>query len=74
MIIPTEPIGSIPRPGYFIEAMGAHGTEGRLCCRLDPSRGLLRAFVELNNAVLGRFSEAERGRIGVRTCPGPTGR
>ena len=45
-------------------------TEGRLCCKLDPSRGLLRAFVELNNAVLGRFSEAERSRIGVHTCPG----
>ena len=25
MIIPTEPIGSIPRPGYLIEAMTAHG-------------------------------------------------
>jgi len=45
-------------------------TEGRLCCKLDPSRGLLRAFVELNNAVLDRFSDAERGRIGVHTCPG----
>ena len=45
-------------------------TEGRLSCKLDPSRGLLRAFVELNNAVLGRFSEAERSRIGVHTCPG----
>ena len=22
--IPTEPIGSVPRPGYLIEAMGAH--------------------------------------------------
>ena len=29
MIIPTEPIGSIPRPGYLIDAMGAHGA-GRL--------------------------------------------
>ncbi len=29
MLIPTEPIGSIPRPGYLIEAMGAHGA-GRL--------------------------------------------
>ena len=45
-------------------------TEGRLCCKLDPSRGLLRAFVELINAVLGRFFEAERSRIGVHTCPG----
>ncbi len=29
MIIPTEPIGSIPRPDYLIDAVGAHGA-GRL--------------------------------------------
>lgn len=45
-------------------------TEGRLCCKLDPSRGLLKSFVALNNEVLERFSEAERVRIGVHTCPG----
>jgi len=45
-------------------------TEGRLACKLDPSRGLLRQFVELNNAVLGRFSDDERTRIGIHTCPG----
>ena len=45
-------------------------TEGRLACKLDPSRGLLRQFVALNNAVLDRFSEAERATIGVHTCPG----
>ena len=45
-------------------------TEGRLCCKLDPSRGLLRDFVALNNQVLARFSDAERTRIGVHTCPG----
>lgn len=45
-------------------------TEGRLSLRLDPSGGLLRSFIELNNAVLDRFSEAERARIGVHTCPG----
>jgi len=45
-------------------------TEGRLCCKLDPSRGLLKDFVALNNAVLERFSETERARIGVHTCPG----
>ena len=26
--IPTEPIGSVPRPGYLIEAMGAHAAGG----------------------------------------------
>ncbi len=45
-------------------------TEGRLACKLDPSRGLLRQFVALNNAVLDRFSDAERERIGIHTCPG----
>ena len=45
-------------------------TEGRLCCKLDPSRGLLQDFVALNNRVLARFSDAERVRIGVHTCPG----
>ncbi|MHA1564109.1 MAG: cobalamin-independent methionine synthase II family protein [Alphaproteobacteria bacterium] len=45
-------------------------TEGRLACKLDPSRGLLRDFVALNNSVLARFSDAERQRIGIHTCPG----
>ncbi|MCR3752229.1 cobalamin-independent methionine synthase II family protein [Lentzea californiensis] len=45
-------------------------TEGRLSLKLDPSRGLLRNFVELNNQVLDRFSAEERKRIGVHTCPG----
>lgn len=45
-------------------------TEGRLSCKLDPSRGLLREFIALNNVVLNRFSEDERSMIGVHTCPG----
>jgi 5-methyltetrahydropteroyltriglutamate--homocysteine methyltransferase len=45
-------------------------TEGRLALKLDPSRGVLNAFIELNNRVLDRFSLAERQRIGVHTCPG----
>ena len=45
-------------------------TEGRLACKLDPSGGLLRDFVALNNRVLERFSDDERTRIGVHTCPG----
>jgi 5-methyltetrahydropteroyltriglutamate--homocysteine methyltransferase len=44
-------------------------TEGRLCIKLDPSKGLLDAFVDLNNRVLAGFSD-ERRRIGVHTCPG----
>ncbi len=45
-------------------------TEGRLAVKLDPSQGLLRSFVDLNNRVLSRFSPKERARIGVHTCPG----
>ncbi|VAV86612.1 5-methyltetrahydropteroyltriglutamate--homocysteine methyltransferase [hydrothermal vent metagenome] len=45
-------------------------TEGRLACKLDPSKGLLRTFVELNNKVLSQFTQAEIANIGVHTCPG----
>lgn len=45
-------------------------TEGRLSIKLDPSGGLLHDFVALNNRVLERFSDEERARIGVHTCPG----
>jgi methionine synthase II (cobalamin-independent) len=45
-------------------------TEGRLSLKLDPSGGLLRQFLDLNNAVLERFTAEERQRIGVHTCPG----
>ena len=45
-------------------------TEGRLSIKLDPSGRLLRDFVALNNRVLDRFSEDDRARIGVHTCPG----
>jgi 5-methyltetrahydropteroyltriglutamate--homocysteine methyltransferase len=54
---------------------GAHNvqidfTEGRLSVKLDPSKGLLRSFVDLNNRVLEGFTKEERARIGVHTCPG----
>jgi 5-methyltetrahydropteroyltriglutamate--homocysteine methyltransferase len=45
-------------------------TEGRLSLKLDPSGGILDAFIALNNQVLDRFDDAERARIGVHTCPG----
>jgi len=45
-------------------------TEGRLSIKLDPSKGLLNQFIELNNRVLERFTLAERLKIGVHTCPG----
>ncbi|HEX6526383.1 MAG TPA: cobalamin-independent methionine synthase II family protein [Streptosporangiaceae bacterium] len=54
---------------------GAHAvqldfTEGRLSLKLDPSGGVLASFIEINNQVLDRFTETERDRIGVHTCPG----
>jgi 5-methyltetrahydropteroyltriglutamate--homocysteine methyltransferase len=45
-------------------------TEGRLSIKLDPSGQVLRDFVALNNRVLEDFSDEERSRIGVHTCPG----
>jgi 5-methyltetrahydropteroyltriglutamate--homocysteine methyltransferase len=45
-------------------------TEARLSLKLDPSGGLLRSFVALNNEVLAHFSAEERSRIGVHVCPG----
>jgi 5-methyltetrahydropteroyltriglutamate--homocysteine methyltransferase len=45
-------------------------TEGRLAVKLDPSKSLLKSFIDLNNLVLSAFSASERQRIGVHTCPG----
>ncbi len=45
-------------------------TEGRLALKLDPSGGLLNAFIELNNRVLDDFNPTERQKIGVHSCPG----
>jgi 5-methyltetrahydropteroyltriglutamate--homocysteine methyltransferase len=54
---------------------GAHNvqidfTEARLSIKLDPTKQLLRSFIDLNNQVLDRFSLEDRRRIGVHTCPG----
>ena len=45
-------------------------TEGRLSLKLDPSGGVLKDFIALNNEVLGHFDDDERAKIGVHTCPG----
>ncbi|MEU6665939.1 5-methyltetrahydropteroyltriglutamate--homocysteine methyltransferase [Streptomyces sp. NPDC046727] len=44
--------------------------EGRLALKLDPSGQVLRDFIQLNNQVLSRFTEAERARIGIYSGPG----
>lgn len=45
-------------------------TEGRLAVKLDPSKALLKQFIDLNNRVLGQLSPEDRNRVGVHTCPG----
>jgi 5-methyltetrahydropteroyltriglutamate--homocysteine methyltransferase len=45
-------------------------TEARLALKLDPSGNLLRSFIDLHNQVLDRFSEEDRKKIGVHSCPG----
>jgi methionine synthase II (cobalamin-independent) len=45
-------------------------TEARLSLKLDPSKGLLKSFVQLNSRVLERFTQEERQKIGVHVCPG----
>jgi 5-methyltetrahydropteroyltriglutamate--homocysteine methyltransferase len=45
-------------------------TEGRLSLKLDPSGGVLKQFIALNNRVFNRFNREERKKIGVHVCPG----
>jgi 5-methyltetrahydropteroyltriglutamate--homocysteine methyltransferase len=45
-------------------------TEGRLALKLDPSGGLLKSFLDVNEKVFQSFTEEERQRIGVHSCPG----
>jgi 5-methyltetrahydropteroyltriglutamate--homocysteine methyltransferase len=45
-------------------------TEARLSLKLDPSGGLLKMFIDLNNKVLDRFTAEEIKKIGVHSCPG----
>jgi 5-methyltetrahydropteroyltriglutamate--homocysteine methyltransferase len=45
-------------------------TEGRLAVKIDPSGELLHRFIDMNNMALSRFSDADRQKIGVHTCPG----
>lgn len=45
-------------------------TEGRLSLKLDPSGGVLKQFIDLNNQVFNRFTDEERKILGVHVCPG----
>ncbi|MFH8612547.1 cobalamin-independent methionine synthase II family protein [Streptomyces sp. NPDC018029] len=88
LLYPPEPLAGYSREAFLADLVneaeadirgcleaGAHVvqldfTEGRLSLKLDPSGGLLNDFVDLNNQVLDRFTDADRARIGVHTCPG----
>lgn len=88
LLYPRDGIAGYPRDAFIEDLLrgheadirgcldaGAHKvqvdfTEGRLSLKLDPSGGLLRSFVDLNNRVLARFTPGERARIGVHVCPG----
>lgn len=45
-------------------------TEGRLSLKLDPSGGVLKHFIDLNNQVFNRFTKEEQKKLGVHVCPG----
>jgi len=88
LMYPPEEIPGYPRAQFIDDLLhehetevracllkGAHKvqidfTEGRLALKLDPSGNLLQSFIDLNNLELARFSDEERRRIGVHTCPG----
>lgn len=88
LLYPADGIDGYPREQFLADLAnaaeadirgcldaGAHAvqldfTEGRLSLKLDPSGGVLDDFVALNNEVLGRFTDEERAKLGVHTCPG----
>lgn len=45
-------------------------TEGRLSLKLDPSGGVLKHFIDVNNQVFNRFNKDEQQKLGVHVCPG----
>ncbi|MDP9050927.1 MAG: cobalamin-independent methionine synthase II family protein [Acidobacteriota bacterium] len=88
LLYPAEGLNGYPRERFIEDLIGEHVyevrrcfengaakvqvdfTEGRLAVKVDPSGELLASFIDLNNLALSRFSAAERGQIGVHTCPG----
>jgi 5-methyltetrahydropteroyltriglutamate--homocysteine methyltransferase len=88
LLYPQKDIEGYPREAFLSDLLNEHEadirrclkkgaysvqidfTEGRLAVKLDPSKGLLKNFIDLNNRVLDRFSAEDRKRLGVHTCPG----
>jgi len=69
MIIPTEPIGSIPRPLSLIELVRSTGsTDPKLDSIYDEAvRDTIERFEETGSPVV---SDGEQQHIGAHTCPG----
>jgi 5-methyltetrahydropteroyltriglutamate--homocysteine methyltransferase len=88
LLYPQDGIGGYPRERFLDDLLdasaadvrrsldaGAHNvqldfTEGRLSLKVDPSHALLDEFIRINNGLLERFSDEDRRRIGIHTCPG----
>jgi methionine synthase II (cobalamin-independent) len=87
LMYPADGIGGYPREAFIDDLVAEAAseirgcldrgaivqidfTEARLSLKLDPSGGLLDAFVDLNNRVLDGLSDADRQRVGVHSCPG----
>ena len=88
LMYPDDEIPGYPREEFIADLLrehetevrrclqlGAHKvqidfTEGRLAVKVDPTGHLLHSFIDLNNLALARFSDADRQRLGVHTCPG----
>jgi 5-methyltetrahydropteroyltriglutamate--homocysteine methyltransferase len=88
LMYPPEEIPGYPREQFIDDLLREHETEVRNCLRkgahcvqidftearlavkIDPSGELLHSFIDLNNLALSRFTDEERRRIGVHTCPG----
>ncbi|MEP6917468.1 MAG: hypothetical protein ABJC89_17590 [Acidobacteriota bacterium] len=88
LMYPLDPIPGYSREQFLDDLLREHETEGRSCLRkgawkvqidftegrlavkLDPSGDLMHRFIDLNNLGVSRFSDEERLRIGVHTCPG----
>ncbi len=88
LMYPAEPLPDYSREQFIDDLLSEHTTEvrsclqkgahcvqidfteGRLAVKIDPSGNLLHSFIDLNNLALSRFTQEERARIGVHTCPG----
>ncbi len=77
LLYPAEGLPGYSREEFQEDLVSEAATDIRRCLaagvtvQIDLTEGrLANAFVELNNRVLNQFTDDERRRIGVHTCPG----